>query len=263
MPLVPSFQSAATELNRLHGLIMYEDIEKIMEELAKGSDRIIVNPRDLEKLKSHGIPFDIIPSPTVSELFDRRKEKAYAIAQSLPRLPQSLPPAFQALYQEIRECIFFGLNGAAITMSAILIEYVIKHTTYIVEAGGYENSDPNDWNEFEHLELSKAINRAKSAGILDSKMAKRLHSFRKTIRNPYSHYNIKEITKNVVARDVKRVDINTGYIKEMDVDAKDNPMIQAQSKPFMDEHHVLPVFHFADEIVKYLLPKISKDHVTN
>ena len=241
---------------------MYKNIEKIMEELSKGSDRIIVNPRDLEKLKSHGIPFDIIPSPTISELFDQRKVKAHTIAQSLPSLPQRLPPVIQALYQEIRECIFFGLNGAAITMSAILIEYVIKHTTYIAEAGGYENSDPKKWDEFENLELATAINRAKKAGILDSKTAKRLHSFRKTIRNPYSHYNIKEITKNVVAKNVKRVDIDTGDIKVMDIDAKDSPMIQAQSKPSMDEYHVLPVFHFADEIVKYLLPKISKEHVT-
>ena len=242
---------------------MHKDIEKIMEELSKGSNRIIVNPRDLEKLKRQGIPFDIIPSPTISELFDQRKEKAHTIAQYLPNLPQRLPPVIQALYQEIRECIFFGLNGPAITMSAILIEYVIKHTTYIFEAGGYENSDPKKWDEFEDLDLAKAINRAKSAGILNSKTAKRLHSFRKTIRNPYSHYNIKEITKNVVAKNVKRVDTNTGDIKEMDIDAKDNPMIQAQSKPFMDEYHVLPVFHFADEIVKYLLPKISMDHVTS
>ncbi len=242
---------------------MYKDIEKIMEELAKGSDRIIVNPGDLKKLKSHGIPFDIIPSPTIGELFDQRKEKAHAIAPYLPSLPQRLPPVVQALYQEIRECIFFGLNGAAITMSSILIEYVIKHTTYVFEAGGYENTDPQKWDEFENMELAKAINRAERAGLIDSRMAKRLHSFRETIRNPYSHYNIKKITKNVVAKNVKRGDINTGDVKEMDVDAKDSPMIQAQSKPFMDEHHVLPVFHFADEIVKYLLPKIIKDHVTS
>lgn len=26
--------------------------------------------------------------------------------------------------------------------------------------------------------------------------------------------------------------------------------------PFMDNHHVLPVFYFAGDVVKYLLPKI-------
>ena len=44
---------------------MSKDIEKIMEELAKGSDRIIVNPETLEDLKRQGIPFDVVPSPTI------------------------------------------------------------------------------------------------------------------------------------------------------------------------------------------------------
>lgn len=148
-------------------------------------------------------------------------------------------------------------------MSSILIEYVIKHTIFIKESGSYKDTDPQKWDEFEEMELSTAINRAKRAGLLDSTMAKRLHSFRVTIRNPYSHYNIKKITKNVVAKKIKRLDVNTGEMKELDIEAQDSPMIQAQAKPFMDEHHVLPVFYFADEVVKSLLPKIKKTHVTS
>lgn len=241
---------------------MNKDIEKIMQELAEGCDRIIANPNDIEKLQSQGINFDVIPSQTISDLFEQRKEKAHIIAPLLPTLPKGLPPAIQALYQEIRECIFFGLNGAAITMSSILIEYIIKHVTYITESNGYQNADPQKWDDFEDMELSKAINRAGKAGLLDSKMKKRLHSFRNTIRNPYSHYNIKKITKNVIAKKVKQLDFNTGEVKEMDIAAKDSPMIQTQVKPIMDGNNVLPVFNFADEVVKYLLPKIKKCHVT-
>ena len=242
---------------------MHKDIERIIEDLAKGSDRIIVNPETLEDLKLQSIPFDTIPSPTIEELFDRRKEIALLKAQYLPALPYGLPPQIQALYQEIRECIFFGLNGAAITLSSILIEYVLKYATFIKESGGYENADPQKWDEFEDMELATAINRAKKRGLLDSKMAKRLHSFRETIRNPYNHFNIKKITINVVAKKVKRLDVKTGEVEEIDIEAKDSPMIQAQAKPVLDEYHVLPAFHFADEIVKYLLPKINKDHVTS
>lgn len=90
-------------------------------------------------------------------------------------------------------------------------------------------------------------------------MAKRLHSFRKTIRNVYNHYNIKKITENVIARKVQRLDVHTGKVEEVDIEAKDSPMIQTQAKPFMDEHNVLPVFNFADEVVKYILPKIKKN----
>lgn len=241
---------------------MHKDIEKIMSDLAKDSDRIIVNPETLEDLKRQGMPFDAIPSPTIEELFDKRKNIALSKAQYLPALPHGLPPQIQALYQEIRECIFFGLNGAAITLSSILIEYVLKYTTFIKESGGFENANPQKWDEFEDMELAAAINRAKNRGLLDSKMAKRLHSFRETIRNPYSHFNIKKITINVVAKKVKRVDVTTGAVEEIDIEAKDSPMIQAQAKPVLDEYYVLPAFYFADEVVKYILPKIKKDHVT-
>ena len=141
-------------------------------------------------------------------------------------------------------------------MSSILIEYAIKYATHIKESGGHSSADPDEWDKFEEMKLSPAINRAKRAGLLDSKMAKRLHSFRKTIRNPYNHYNIKKITKNVVAQKVKRLNMHTGQVEEVDIEAENSPMIQTQAKPFMDEYHVLPVFHFADEVVKYLLPKI-------
>ena len=133
---------------------MIKDIEKIMEELVEGSDRIIVNPADLEELKKQGVPFDVIPSPTIDQLFEQRKQNAFSKVKELPPLPQELPPAVQALYQEIRECIFFGLNGAAITMSSILIEFVLKHTTFIKESGGYEKADAKKWDEFEEMELT-------------------------------------------------------------------------------------------------------------
>jgi hypothetical protein len=224
-----------------------------MNELAENSDTIIANPKMLEELRRSGVPLETVPAPTVTQLFDQRKKNALMKIGQLPSLPQRLPPAVQALYQEIRECIFFGLNGAAITMSAILIEFVLKHTVFIKEAGGYQKANTQDWDQFENMELGPAINRAKRADILDTKMAKKLDSFRKTIRNPYSHYNIKKITYGVVAEKVKQVDTNTGAVTEVDMAAKDYPMIQAQLKPWVDEEKVLAVFTFADEVVKYLL----------
>ena len=241
---------------------MVEDIEKIMRELVGDSHTIIVNPKTQEELRRAGVSFDSIPAPTIGQLFDERKKIALIKVGQLPSLPQGLPPAVQALYQEIRECIFFGLNGAAITMSAILIEFVLKHTAFISEAGSYEKANSQNWDQFENMELGPAINRAKRAGVLDVKMAKRLHSFREAIRNPYSHFNIRKITYNVVAGRVKLVDTRTGAISEEDMAAKDHPMIQAQVKPWVDEQNVLLVFAFADEVVKYLLSQIQTEHIT-
>jgi hypothetical protein len=236
---------------------MIDDIEKIMRELVGDSHMIIVNPETIEELRHAGVPLDTIPGPTIEQLFDERKRNALVKIDRLPSLPQGLPPAIQTLYQEIRECIFFGLNGAAITMSAILIEFVLKHTAFIREAGSYAKANPQDWDLFENMEFGPAISRARRAGVVDAKMAKRLHSFRESIRNPYSHFNIKKITYDVVAGKVKRVDTATGAITEVDMAAKDHPMIQAQVKPWVDERNVLMVFAFADEVVRYLLSQIQ------
>jgi len=235
---------------------MTKDLKRLIDELAKDSDRIIVNPKDLKKLIMQGLPIKEIPEQTIDKLFEERKENALLKVKELPPLPEEVQPAIQALYQEIRECIIFGLNGAAITMSSILIEYMLKHATFIKEAGGYQKADPKKWDEFENMELSSAINRAKKLGLLDSEMTERLHSFRAKIRNPYNHFNIKKITQNVVAEKVKLLDIKTREAKEIDISAKDSPMIQAQAKPIVDKHYVMSVFYFADEIVKYLIPKI-------
>lgn len=242
---------------------MIKDIQKIMNDLAGNSDTIIINPETLEELKRSGVPFDPIPPPTIDQLFEQRKQNAFLKLRQLPSLPQELPPAVQALYQEIRECIFFGLNGAAITIASILIEFVLKHTTFVKEAGGYQNTDPQKWDQFESMEFAPAINRAKRAGLINAKMAKRLHSFRETIRNPYNHYNIKKITEHVVAQKVKQVDVKTGEVQEVDLPAKDYPIIQAQAKPIVDEHHVMDVFYFADEVVKYLFAEIRGPHITS
>ncbi len=233
------------------------DIKEILDRLAEGSDKIIANPETIEKLRSQGLPIKSVPSPTISELFDQRKENALQIAAHLPPLPEGLSPTIQTIYQEIRECIFFGCNGAAITLSGILIEFMLKRVTYAKESGGYQNYEPNAWDKFEDMDFPSAINRAKRAGILDSKMAKRVHAFRKQIRNPYSHYNIQKITEHVLAEKVKVLNTETGEHEERDLEARDNPFIQTIVKPIVDRYHVLDVFQFADEMVKYLSDKIE------
>jgi hypothetical protein len=237
---------------------MDEKIRKKLDELAMESDSIIANPDDIEKLKDQGLPIRVVPSKTIPELFQERLNSAVDIAKYLPTLPERLPPAIKSLYQEIRECIFFGLNGAAITLSGNLIEFTLKHATYVKEVGGYQKYDSTKWDEFETIEFGTAINRAKRAGLLPSKMAKQLQSFREDIRNPYSHYNIKKITQDVIAGKVKRINLISGEIEEMDIPAKDSPMIQAQVKPWVDQQRVLDVFHFADMIVKFLILKLNE-----
>jgi len=237
---------------------MDDNLKRSLDELANGADMIIANPKDIEKLKGQGLPFYHIPSQTIDQLFKERLSSAMDVAKFLPSSPNNLPPAIKSLYQEIRECILFGLNGAAITLSGNLIEFTLKHTTYVKEVGGYQKYNQSKWDEVENIEFGNAINRAKRAGLLKSEMAKQLHSFREDIRNPYSHYNIKKITEDVIAGRVKKIDLSTGKIEEVDIQAKESPMIQAQAKPWVDKQKVLHVFNFADAVVKYLISKLNE-----
>ncbi len=237
---------------------MDDDIRKRLSELAEGSDVILANPELIDKLKEQGLPFKVVPSQTISELFQERLRFALEVVNHLPILPTNLPFAIQSLYQEIRECIFFGLFGAAITLSGNVIEFTLKHTTYVKEIGGYQQYDPSRWDDFETIEFGDAINRAKRAGLLPSEMAKQLQSFREDIRNPYSHYNIKKITEDVVAGRVRILDVSSGKIEEADIPAKDSPSIQAQVKPWVDQQMVLSVFHFADMVIKHLTMKLDE-----
>jgi hypothetical protein len=236
-----------------------DKIQGVMDNLiAKGADKIGLHPDTLSSLRKQGLPIKDIPSPTIKQLFDQRLKYALEIASRLPPLPEGLSSTIQSLYQEIRECIFFGLNGAAITLSGILIEFVLKRKTFGKESGGSAEYDQNKWEEFENMELGRTIDRALGVGIVDVEMAKRLHSFRRMIRNPYAHYNIQKITEHVVAENVQILNVETGELEERDLDARGHPFVQTVAKPIVDQSSVFDVFAFADEVVvSTLLCKIA------
>lgn len=238
-----------------------KDIQTLLNQLAKEGREFISNPAVKEQLKRQGVPIDEPPQLSLEEslelLFKKRMEKALEIAEKLPNPPAIASPAIESLYNEIRECIIFGLNGAAITLSAILVEFMLKFAAYKVEMGGFAVYDAEKWDEFEKLNFSDAIGRANRNQLLTKDNRKLLHEFREHYRNPYNHYNIKKITELVVARDVTRVNLETLEVEQLDIEAKDNPIIQAQAKPLVDAQAVMSVFEFADSVVKALFTKLG------
>lgn len=136
------------------------------EELAKDSDHLIASPEKLQELKAQGVPFKITPSKTLDEEFADRLVEAKKIITQLPELPDPISHSVRLLYQEIRECIFFGLNGAAITMCGILIEYILKLGIYAADTNGSREFDADKWDKLEeNIELSSAIDMAKSRNL--------------------------------------------------------------------------------------------------
>jgi len=234
------------------------DLNNYLASLVKGSTEIISNPKTIEEMQKKGVKFD---SPTVKtinqiidELFDQRKNNALDKIKKFPEAPQIAIPTINFLYNEIRECILFGLNGAAISLSAVLIEFALKHA--IIKKLCGKTYSKQEWDRLEKIELGPTINEASQLKLVDNKTKKALIRFKNKIRNPYLHYNIKRITEYVVAKRVKKIEINTKTVQELDIRAKDNPIIWNVAKRFVDRRRIIEVFLFADKIIKYLFEKV-------
>lgn len=210
---------------------MEEDISLVLEKLAAESDVIIGDPETIKYLKDEEVRIEGIIN--------------------------NVSPAILSIYNEIIQCMHFGLHGAAITLSSILVEFTLKYATYITEMGGFKNYNTEKWDEFENIAFDAAIKRAVKAGLINKEQKIKLKSFKDTIRNPYSHYNIRKITKSVIWENVKVLNIESKRIDIMNIAAEDNPVIQAQAKPCVDRYLVSKVFSFADRIVTHLLRKIN------
>lgn len=238
-----------------------KSIEELMTQLTTGENQIIItNPETIIEAEKNGIKFTRSTQSleeNISTLLEKRRKNALSLAGKLPSPPTVAVPAIGLLYDEIRECIIFGLNGAAITLSGILVEFLLKYLIAIKEQGGFEYNS-HLWDEMEKINLGQTIERAFKIGILTNDHVEKLKEFKNIIRNPYNHYNIKKITESVVWKGVKELNIKTKEIRELDIIAKDNPVIQAQAKSHVDANRVFDVFLFVDDLIKTLFSKRLK-----
>jgi hypothetical protein len=125
--------------------------EQIEKAIAEGY-QIQLNPKAMQKLKDAGVAvpeFRIIPWQEYIEGFfsDKRKNEALQRVQKLPELPDLPLPEVTKIYKEILTCITFGLNRAAITLSCILVEYMLKYASFKIEMGGFGKYDATKWEE--------------------------------------------------------------------------------------------------------------------
>lgn len=241
-----------------------EAVKKVIEATIADGKTIHGNRRAFQTIRDWGIEISdgsqIVPwEEFVGKLFsNEHKKKALEKARSLPELPDIPLPSVVGIYREIIRGIILGTNGAAITLSSILVEYMLKFATYKVEMGGFQKYDPSKWDEFEKIPLHAAIERADKSGLLSPERKLSLIEFKTKTRNPYLHYNIKKITEGIVLRNaVSRLNINTGEMEPIDLYADSEPTIQPDAKRFVDEDKVLQIFTYANDFVKEMWEKIS------
>lgn len=233
-----------------------EDINEILAPYMKDATQFIASTSTLQHLLDKGLKLDEnIPESAeeyLDRVFDERKKAAREIIDKLPVNPDIPLPPIQSLYNEIKECILFGLNGAAISLSAVLVEFAIKHAI-VDRNSGVEIYNKAEWTRVEKMELGRVIAEAEKLKLFDEDGINQLVQFKKNIRNPYLHYNIKEITKDVVMKEAFAYNSVTNRVeKKYNLKAEDSPFLWQLGKEKVDEETVLVALKFADSVVRAL-----------
>ena len=238
-----------------------DPVHQLVLRALRGSEVVVANPATIPKAVEKGEPISVtLPlsdEAAINKLFEQCRERALALTSKLLPCPVSDTPILY-LYDQIRLCMLFNLNGAAITFCGILVEYALKYTAYAKENPGVPNFDSSAWGAFEEITLVPAIARARKARLIDEKHEKSLRSFAKDLRNKYSHFNIQKITKDAVFDQVKQRDIETGEEKLVSLPASTSPTFQIIAKDILDERKVMKVFEYADDVVRYLFTILAR-----
>ncbi|SRR5260221_450695 len=243
---------------------MEEDsIDRLVWRALRGPQAIVASPATIQQAIEKGLPVTEAPrlsvEDAINQLFDQRRQHALALTSTLLPCPVEHTPVLY-LYDQIRLCLLFNLNGAAITFCGILVEYALKYATYVKESPGATSFDTSAWAQFEELTLGPAIARAKKAGLIDETLAQPLRSFKDDLRNRYSHryshFNIQKITKDAVFEQVVAKNIETGEEKMVEL-TPSTPTWQIIAKDRLDEEKVMKVFKFVDGVVRYLFRVVA------
>lgn len=214
-----------------------KDLKDKLDELVKNSDFIVSSPETIERLKKQGLPIKSTFTTFeeyLDNLFKERRRLASDLVKDLPKLNENIANGtIQSLYEEIKETFVLGIPGAAITLSLILLELALKYKLYEKRL----ESDPNSsWDHIEQLKLKDTIQELKNKGVLTKKESNALNEFNDTIRNPYIHYNIKELIKDMEISELPSLNVETGEITVLrNVKPAENTFLWFSAKKVLDK----------------------------
>lgn len=241
---------------------MGDSINLLVHRLLRGPKLVIAAPETIAKARSKGHPIQQVPEMSLEEaidkLFDNRKQLALQVARRLLPCPTWDVPILY-LYDEIRQCLMFGMNGTAITLCGILVEFMLKYSIFSKRQKGNVKFDSEAWKEFEgKMTLRPAIKIAKKEGLLTDDIADSLHHFATDVRNTYSHFNIQTITKDAYFEGVSVLNVETDQTEVRDLPASNSPGLQILAKSELDGQTVWEVFDFSDRVVHHLLRQLQE-----
>lgn len=107
---------------------------------------------------------------------------------------------YRSIRYEIRNCLIFGFNQAAISLTNLYLEKFLKitlidseRTTDMADLAKHGNEMTILVAKYGKNTLEQNINAAGSKGLINKEEKQQLIAFKKTFRNPFSHYDIEDI----------------------------------------------------------------------
>lgn len=239
---------------------MDDDLKKKLDELVKHADYIVSNPDTLEKMKAKGLPIKSVfttYNEYLDKLFEEKRKISDSLIKKLPRLDENIANAtIQSLYDELKQCFVLGIPGAGITLAVILLELTLKYRLFEERVKSDKNSP---WEHIEQLDFTKVVNTLKNQKVISLEEKKELDKFNEETRNPYIHYNIKKLLKDVVATELPSINIETGEVViHRNVKATDYPHLWFSAKKVRDKQSVESIVNFCIFWGNKLLSKTNK-----
>ena len=235
-----------------------DDLQKNLDELVKQSDLFVSSPDTIEKLKARGLPIKsifITYREYLNKLFANKRKIADDLIGKLPLLDANIANAtVQTLYEELKECFVLGIPGAGITLSVILLELALKYRLFEERI----KDDPNSkWEHIEQIDFTRTVNDLFAKKVITKKEKAQLDDFNLDTRNPYIHYNIQKLVKDMILQELSSVNIETGEITKLkNVKPSEYPSLWFSAKRVLDKKTIIMVTTFCINWANKLLAKV-------
>lgn len=262
---LPALREGKEWLVEENAIVLYEqglskEIKKKLDEMLTYSSYIVANPSTIEQMQKKNLPIHsrfISYEEYLDNLFEEKRSKAREIIELLPLFDTKVGNAVaESLYNEFRECFVLGVNGAAITLAIVLLDYSTKHRLLMFKR---ETNPSTDWKSVEGMQLGDTIKALGDAGLLTEEEKAQLMRFNSRVRNSYMHYKIRELVKDMMIFELPTLNVRTGeVVVHKDVDVKTMPHLWFSAKKKLDATTVVDISTFCINWANKLLkPKES------
>lgn len=195
----------------------------------------------------------MINSGLTIECDTKRRELLVELSNTKLRVLKSIMPDIQ----EICDCLFLKKYMAAVTLTNLLFETMVKLTLVYNEANGrtladgytFDNIYAGELKKYGNKNLGDNIEMLCKKNIIDNDVKEKLIELKNTFRNPYSHGSNNQYVETAKTTLYER---RLGYdkIKENTVPVTGQPYILLSARRCFIEQKGLSYFA---EIVKYII----------